>query len=60
MDIVVGEKEEKSGEKKHYIPFSIEEFNKLRVAFNRPRLMPNDVKLVLLAIADGKFDIVKK
>jgi hypothetical protein len=60
MSEVVAEKSGPKADKKHYIPFTLEEFQRLRVAFNRPSLMPNDVKLVLLAIADGKFDIVKK
>lgn len=45
------------GEKKHYIPFDTVEFNRLRVAFKRPDLMPNDLKIILLAIADEKFTI---
>lgn len=59
MTEVVGERAEKKGDKKHYIPFDKAEFERLRVAFKRPALMPNDIKLVLLAIADGKLDIVK-
>ena len=60
IDSVVAERAEAKGEKKHYIPFSTAEFNQLRVAFNRPSLMPNDIKLILLAIAGGKLDLVKK
>ena len=59
MAEVVGEKKASTADKKHYIPFSKAEFQRLRVAFNRPDMMPNDIKLVLLGIADGQFDIVK-
>jgi hypothetical protein len=45
------------GEKKHYIPFDKDEFEKLRVTFKKPNLMPNDIKLILLAICDDKFTI---
>jgi hypothetical protein len=55
---VVAERKAGAGHKKHYIPFEVEEFNRLRVAFKRPALTPNDVKLVLLAMANGKLDLV--
>jgi len=55
---VVAERAVGKGEKKHYIPFTRAEFNQLRVAFERPALRPNDIKLVLLAIADGKLGLV--
>lgn len=58
MGMVVEEKAESKAEKKHYIPFSKDEFEKLRVAFKKPGLMPNDVKVLLLAICDEKLDIV--
>ena len=58
MASVVEEKSGPKGEKKHYIPFDKAEFEKLRVAFKRPDLMPNDLKLILRAIADGTLDLV--
>ena len=58
MGLVVEERSKPKGDKKHYIPFDVAEFEKLRVAFKKPDLMPNDVKLVLLAIADGSLDII--
>lgn len=58
MATVVEEKSGPKGDKKHYIPFTKDEFEKLRVAFKKPGLMPNDIKLVLLAIADGRLDLV--
>jgi hypothetical protein len=58
MALVVEEKSGPKGEKKHYIPFDKAEFERMRVAFKKPDLMPNDLKLILLAIADGKFDII--
>ena len=59
MSEIAGEKKTSGEHKKHYIPFSVEEFNRLRVYFETPQLTPNDVKLVLLACADGKLKIVK-
>lgn len=60
MDAIAGETKVRGEHKKHYIPFSTEEFDKLRVAFKRTTLTPNDVKLVLMALAAGKLDIVVK
>lgn len=52
------EKIARKGDKKYYISFTASEFDKLRVAFGRISLTPNDVKKVLLALADGTLDIV--
>lgn len=54
---VVSERAATRGEKKHYIPFDVEEFEAMRKAFGRPNLMPNDLKLVLLALAAGQLEL---
>lgn len=58
MGLVIEERSKPKGDKKHYIPFTVEEFERLREAFKKPDLMPNDVKLVLLAICDGALDVI--
>jgi len=55
MASVVSERAESKGDKKHYIPFSTAEFETLRAAFKRPGLMPNDIKLILLAMAEASL-----
>jgi len=60
MASVVAEKAETKGEKKHYIPFTSVEFNEVRHAFGRPNMTPNDLKLVIQAIANGKLELTVK
>ena len=60
MDSILGEvhvERAAKGEKKHYIPFDKAEFERLRNVFKKPDLMPNDIKMILLAICDEKFTI---
>lgn len=57
MSAVVSERAERKGEKKHYIPFTGEEFNAVRTAFKRPAMTPNDLKLVIQAIVAGKLEL---
>lgn len=50
-----GKKEKGTAEKKHYIPFTKEEFATLREQYGKPGWMPQDFKEVLQAIGSGKF-----
>jgi len=55
LDTVVRERAVSKGEKKHYIPFTHEEFDLLRNQYGKPTWMPANFKLVLQAIGEGKL-----
>jgi hypothetical protein len=59
LDTVVREKAASKGDKKHYIPFTHEEFEELRMQFGKPTWMPADFKLVLQAIGEGRVVLAK-
>jgi len=59
MTEVVGERAASKGDKKHYIPFTHEEFSALRTAFGKDSWMPDDFKRLLVAIGDGRFKLSK-
>lgn len=57
MGAIVAERTESKGDSKHYIPFTKPEWEKVRAAFGRPDMKPNDLKLVILAIIEGKVKL---
>ena len=56
-ELEAGKKEKGTAEKKHYIPFTKEEFATLRAQYGKPGFMPQDFKEVLQAIGSGKFTL---
>ena len=60
LDTVVSERAASKGEKKHYIPFTHEEFDLLRKQYGKPTWMPADFKLVLQAIGEKRLSLMTK
>lgn len=60
LDTIVADKKVGTGEKKHYIPFTHDEFDLLRKQFGKPGWMPADFKLLLQAIGEGRVTLAKR
>ena len=49
-----------SGPEKNYIPFKREEFDQLLEQFGHPEYMPNDFKLLLQAVGEGRIVMITR
>lgn len=57
ITLSAGESKPRRKGDKHYVPFNREEWERVRKAFNRPDMMPEQLKKVILAMCNGTFNL---